>query len=77
MSDRTLLRRLADEGVSFRGLLDEIREQLAEELLVTGGLSVAEVTGRLGYLEVSSFSQAFQRWKGVGSRAYRPGHPTA
>ena len=57
--------------------MNQIRKQLAEELLVTGGLSVAEVTGRLGYLEVSSFSQAFRRWKGVGSRGYRPGHPTA
>jgi AraC-like DNA-binding protein len=75
VSDRTLRRRLADEGVSFRGLLDEIREQLAEELLVTGGLPVAEVAERLGYLEVSSFSQAFRRWKGVGPRAYRARSP--
>jgi len=75
MSDRTLRRRLADEGVSFRGLLDEIREQIAEELLVTSGLSVAEVAERLGYLEVSSFSQAFRRWKGVGPRAYRARQP--
>jgi AraC-like DNA-binding protein len=74
MSDRTLRRRLADEGVSFRGLLDEIREQFAEELLVTGGLSVAEVAERLGYVEVSSFSQAFRRWKGVGPRDYRARH---
>lgn len=73
MSERTLRRRLAEEGVSFRGLLDEIRERLAEEMLVTGGLSVAEVAERLGYLEVSSFSQAFRRWKGVGPRAYRAG----
>ena len=76
VSDRTLRRRLADEGVSFRGLLDEIREQLAEELLVTGGLPVTEVAERLGYLEVSSFSQAFRRWKGVGPRTYRADHRT-
>jgi len=75
LSDRTLRRRLADEGVSFRGLLDEIREQLAEELLVTGGLPVAAVAQRLGYLEVSSFSQAFRRWKGVSPRAYRARTP--
>ena len=55
----------------------EIREQLAEELLVTGGLSVAEVAGRLGYREVSSFSQAFRRGKGVGPRAYRMGAITS
>jgi AraC-like DNA-binding protein len=77
LSDRTLRRRLTDEGVSFRGLLDEIREQLAEELLVTGGLSVAEVAGGLAYLEVSGFSQAFRRWKGVGPRAYRMGAITS
>jgi hypothetical protein len=59
------------DRASFRGLLDEIREQLAEELLITGGLSVAEVAERLGYVEVSSFSQAFRRWKGVGPRDYR------
>ena len=71
MSERTLRRRLAEEGVTFRGLLDEIREQLAEEYLITGGMSVAEVAGRLGYVEVSSFSQAFRRWKNVGPREFR------
>lgn len=71
MSSRTLQRRLADEGTSFRLLLDEVRERLAEELLVVGGLPVTEVAHRLGYVEVSSFSQAFRRWKGLGPRAFR------
>ena len=71
MSERTLRRRLAAEGVTFRGLLDEIREQLAEEFLVTGRMSVAEVAQRLGYVEVSSFSQAFRRWKSVSPREFR------
>lgn len=70
MGVRTLQRRLAHEGTTFRALLDEVREQLAEELLVSGGLTVGEVAGRLGYVEVSSFSQAFRRWKGVGPRAF-------
>lgn len=71
MSDRTLRHRLAEEGTSFRALLDEVRERLAEELLLTNGLTVAETAERLGYLEVSSFSHAFRRWKGMGPRAYR------
>lgn len=71
MSDRTLRLRLAEEGTSFRALLDELRERLAEELLFTNGLTVAETAERLGYLEVSSFSHAFRRWKGMGPRAYR------
>lgn len=70
-SERTLRHHLAAEGTSFRALLDEVRERLAEELLVTSGLPVAEVARRLGYVEVSSFSQAFRRWKGVGPRSYR------
>ncbi|MFX0578210.1 AraC family transcriptional regulator [Nocardia nepalensis] len=77
MSDRTLRHRLAEEGTSFRILVDEVRRQLAEELLVIRGLPVAEIAKRLGYLEVSSFSQAFRRWKGIGPRAYRQQHSGA
>lgn len=71
LSPRTFQRRLARDGTSFRALLDEVREQLAEELLMTGGLPVTEVAHRLGYVETSSFSQAFRRWKGVGPREWR------
>ncbi|RYE79511.1 MAG: AraC family transcriptional regulator, partial [Myxococcales bacterium] len=71
LSPRTFQRRLAKDGTSFRALLDEVREQLAEELLLTGDLPVAEVAPRLGYVEVTSFSQAFRRWKGVGPREWR------
>jgi len=70
LSERTLRHHLAREHTSFRRLREEVRARLAEELLVTGGLSVAEVARRLGYAEVSSFSQAFRRWKGVSPRAY-------
>lgn len=70
ISERTLHRKLAAERRTYRGLLEEVREQLAEELLVAGGMPVSEVSRRLGYAEVSSFSQAFRRWKGVGPRAW-------
>ena len=78
MSERTLRRRLREEGTSFRALADEIREALAEELLRTGSLSVEEVARRLGYAETASFTHAFTRWKGVSPRAFtragRAGH---
>lgn len=71
MSGRTLRKRLTAEGTSYRILLDEVREHLAEELLLAGGLPVEAIAHRLGYVEVSSFSQAFRRWKGVGPREFR------
>jgi AraC-like DNA-binding protein len=77
MSERTLRRRLREEGTSFRALADEVREALAEELLRTGSLSVEQVARRLGYAETASFTHAFTRWKGVSPRAFgrapRPG----
>ena len=70
VSERTLRRRLADEGTSFRALVDEVRTTLAEELLSTGSLSVEQVARRLGYAETASFTHAFTRWKGVSPRAW-------
>ena len=64
-SVRTLRRQLDEEGTSFRAVLDQTREYLAEELLVTAGLSVEQVAERIGYSESSSFVHAFRRWKGV------------
>ena len=71
LSSRTLRRRLLDEGSSFRLLLEEVRQALAEELLATGGLSLEEIAERLGYAEVSNFIHAFKRWKGLPPHQYR------
>lgn len=71
VSPRTLRRHLAQEGVSLRVLQEEVREALAEELLVSDGRSVADIAERLGYSQVSSFTKAFRRWKGVGPQEYR------
>ncbi|OBG83471.1 hypothetical protein A5699_04215 [Mycobacterium sp. E802] len=63
MSSRTLRRHLEREGTSYRSLLDEVRERLAEELLAIGALSVAEIGQRLGYADTPTFTAAFKRWK--------------
>jgi AraC-like DNA-binding protein len=69
-TSRSLRRHLASEGTSFRCLLDECRELLAEQLLVRLRLSVEEVAARLGYAEASSFIIAFRRWKGMTPRRF-------
>ncbi|MBL1078333.1 AraC family transcriptional regulator ligand-binding domain-containing protein [Nocardia sp. 2] len=62
-SVRTLRRRLAEEGTTFRELACETTGILAEELLATG-LTVDTVASRLGYTSVSAFAAAFRDWKG-------------
>jgi len=63
MSPRSLQRRLADDGTSFAGLVEDVRQALAEHYLRHERLSVSDVAWRLGYSEVSAFSRAFARWK--------------
>lgn len=70
-SPRSLQRRLADEGHSFRGLLEQSREELARSYLADGQHTVSEVTFLLGFSDVSAFSRAFRRWTGVAPSAYR------
>jgi AraC-like DNA-binding protein len=64
MSTRTLSRRLADEGLTFSSILDELRADLSEKYLQNGELSISQIAWLLGYTEVSSFAHAFQRWTG-------------
>ncbi len=73
-TSRTLRRLLDSEGVSFRALVDEVRQSMAEELLGTAGLSVKEVADRLGYVEIASFITAFRRWKGMPPGEWRNAH---
>ncbi len=72
-TSRNLRRQLAAEGTSFRALVDEFREALAEELLTTARLTVEQVAERLGYSEASSFTNAFRRWKGMPPQEWRSG----
>lgn len=71
IAERTLHRRLAREGTSYRALLDEVRETLAKELLANG-LTVKEVSDRLGYSEPAAFTHAYTRWHGSPPSAHAP-----
>ncbi|MCA6218397.1 AraC family transcriptional regulator [Ideonella sp. B7] len=71
LSERTLKRRLQAEGTSLRALQAQARQAQALALLADARLSLGEVADRLGFADLSSFSQAFKRWQGVSPRAYR------
>jgi AraC-like DNA-binding protein len=64
MSQRTLARRLASEGISFTAVLDELRRDLAKHYLSEAGVPITTIAWLLGYQEVSAFTHAFKRWTG-------------
>jgi AraC-like DNA-binding protein len=68
---RTLARRLASHGTSFREVLDDARHAAARRLLQTSDLPVAAIAGRLGYADPATFSRAFRRWSGTSPRGFR------
>ncbi|MEM9042058.1 MAG: AraC family transcriptional regulator ligand-binding domain-containing protein [Actinomycetota bacterium] len=73
VNERTLRRRLAEEGTTFRELYTETRLSIARELLDTAGLSVESVSRRVGYAEPASFVRAFARHYGTTpGRVRRP-----
>jgi AraC-like DNA-binding protein len=73
MSERTLRRRLEDEGVVFKELVDGLRHQLALRYLGDASLSVSEVAYLLGFSAPSAFHRAFKRWTGKSPRQHRKG----
>jgi AraC-like DNA-binding protein len=71
MTSRTLRRHLTAEGATFRALLEEVRSTLAEELMITASLTHGEIAERLGYADVTTFIEAFRRWRGVPPSEFR------
>ena len=69
--ERTLQRRLADEGVSFSILVDDVRRNLAFKDLADPSLSVTEIALRLHFADPAAFYRAFKRWTGESPVTYR------
>ena len=64
LSERTLRRRLADNGVSFQALLDNVRKNRALEMLANPRLSIEQVAFEVGFCDSHNFRRAFKRWTG-------------
>ena len=60
VSERTLQRRLGEEGLTFQKLAEEARRELAEALLVQSDYSMAEVAFLTGFSEQSAFNACVQ-----------------
>ncbi len=71
MHRRTLNRRLKEEGTTFQAVLDEVRFELARELLDGQNITLDDVAAALGYAGVSPFMRTFRRWTGTTPGQWR------
>ncbi|AEF42718.1 helix-turn-helix domain-containing protein [Hoyosella subflava] len=71
ISTSTLKRRLAEEGVTYRGLRQSIIREYAILRLLDGSMSTSEIAKDLGYSDLASFSHAFKHWTGHSPTKFR------
>lgn len=71
ISARTIQRHLGREGLSFSGLHEQCRYQIATSLLANEDIPVIDIAYDLGYTDPSNFTRAFRRWSGVCPADFR------
>ena len=71
LSERTLQRRITEEGTTFRALLLEARRSLGRQLLESPDCDIQEVAFLLGYQDANAFHRAFKEWEGVSPARWR------
>ena len=74
MSERTLQRRITEEGMTFRGLLNETRKELVREYLSDDSVEITEAAFLIGFEDPNSFYRAFRSWEGKTPAEWRAAH---
>ncbi len=69
MSTRTLQRKLADEGATFRALKDSLMFTCAVEMM-SEGFPLTQIAIQLSFADLSQFSRAFKRVSGLSPQKY-------
>jgi AraC-like DNA-binding protein len=71
VSLRSLQRKLKDEEVTYKELLENTRRELAMQYIRETHRPLGEISYLLGFSEPSSFTRAFRRWSGCSPAEYR------
>ena len=71
LSVRGLQRRLADKGITYSQLREEVLRETAFRMIQDRSRSVSDVAASLGYSDPAHFTRAFVRWSGMTPRHYR------
>ncbi len=68
---RTLQRRLHESGVSFEQLKDDVRKEMAHEMLQQSDVPITHIAFVLGYADTSTFSRRARSWFNMSASDYR------
>lgn len=71
LSPRTLKRRLADNQLTFREMVQNIQQEISTDLLKNTSLTIAEIAFQTGFSEQSAFNRAFKRWTDQSPQEFR------
>lgn len=71
LHERTLARRLAQQGLVFEELVDGVRRRGAQTMLAEGAIPLSALAGLLGYNGQSAFTRACKRWFGMSPGGVR------
>jgi AraC-like DNA-binding protein len=77
MHVRTLNRHLRACGTTFQQLSDEVRFEIARQMLDNSTMTLSEIAAALAYADASAFSRAFSRWSGVTPGRWRVERPAS
>lgn len=70
-SARTLQRRLQERNLRYQQVLDEVRSELAVQLIRDHSLTLNDLADYLGFNDQSALQHAFRRWQGMSPGQYR------
>jgi AraC-like DNA-binding protein len=69
--ERTLRRRLAEQGVCYRTVLGQVRYDLARQLLAETRREMGDIAQACAYGDATAFQRAFRRWAGMAPGEWR------
>lgn len=68
---RTLNRRLNALGTGFREVVDEVRFEIARQMIEDSAMEIVQIAALLNYANASAFTRAFRRWSGTTPAQWR------
>ncbi|WP_337041719.1 AraC family transcriptional regulator [Emticicia sp. 17c] len=71
LTPRTFQRRLVNENITFRQIIDDLRKQISDLLIRHNRFSVSDIAYVLGYSEPAAFIHSFKKWFGEAPERLR------